>query len=145
VVLEYRLFSPPLCGKYYTSSQHFSTEKWVFFLLWLCYKFKQVFYLNMYGWLKQMFYYYYSFIHICIHCLCHFYILPPPLPFSSPFFPPPSKQNLFCSFLQFRWRVKISNNKKDIAFLLVEIRTAIQRFLALLSCTNVLQPRLIHL
>jgi hypothetical protein len=30
-------------------------------------------------------------------------------------------------------------------FLLVEIRTAKERFLALLSCMNVLQPRLIHL
>jgi hypothetical protein len=38
-----------------------------------------------------------------------------------------SRQNLFCTFLQFRWKVEINNNKKDIAFLLVEIRTAIQR------------------
>jgi hypothetical protein len=37
------------------------------------------------------------------------------------------------------------HNKEDKAFLLVELRTTIQRFLALLSCTHVLQPKLIHL
>jgi hypothetical protein len=37
------------------------------------------------------------------------------------------RQNLFCPFLQFCWREDISNNKKDKAFLLVEIRIAIQR------------------
>jgi hypothetical protein len=38
-----------------------------------------------------------------------------------------SRQNLFYTFLQFCcWRAEISNNKKDIAFLLVEIRTAKQ-------------------
>jgi hypothetical protein len=37
-----------------------------------------------------------------------------------------SSQKMFCPFLQFCWR-DISNNKKDIAFLLVEIRIAIQR------------------
>jgi hypothetical protein len=41
--------------------------------------------------------------------------------------PPTSRQNLFCPFLQFYWRVDMSNNKKDKAFLLVEIRIAIQR------------------
>jgi hypothetical protein len=72
---------------------------------------------------QSSFFYYYSFIHMCIHCLGHFSLLPLPPPSS----PPPSRQNLFCAFLQFRWRVEISNNKKDIAFLLAEIRTAIQR------------------
>jgi hypothetical protein len=59
----------------------------------------------------------YSFIHMCIHCLGHF---------SSPN-PLTSRQNLFCPFLQFCWRVDKSNNKKDKVFLLVEIRIAIQR------------------
>jgi hypothetical protein len=55
-----------------------------------------------------------SFLPLC---------LPPPL------HPPPtaSRQNLFCPFLQFCWRVNISNNKKGIGFLLVEIKIAIQR------------------
>jgi hypothetical protein len=48
-----------------------------------------------------------------------------PLPFSPT--PVISRQNLFCPLLQFCWREDISNNKKDIAFLLVEIRIAIQR------------------
>jgi hypothetical protein len=48
-------------------------------------------------------------------------LLSPPSP------SPPFRQNLFCTFLQFHRKVEISNNKKDIAFLLVEIRTAIQR------------------
>jgi hypothetical protein len=51
---------------------------------------------------------------------------------------------MFCPFLQFCWREDISNNKKDKAFLQVEIRIAMQRFLALLLCTSVLQPELIH-
>jgi hypothetical protein len=53
-----------------------------------------------------------------MHCLGHFSLLPPP----------PSLPGRNCSaFLQFCGRVEISNNKKDIAFLLVEIRAAIQR------------------
>jgi hypothetical protein len=50
----------------------------------------------------------------------HFSLLPPSLP--SPLSPLPSRQNLFCAFPQFHGRVEISNNKKDIAFLLAEIR-----------------------
>jgi hypothetical protein len=61
---------------------------------------------------------------MCIHCLDHFSPCTPPPP-SLPL-PLASSQNLFCAFLQFCWRVEISN-KKDIAFLLVEIRPAIQR------------------
>jgi hypothetical protein len=48
-----------------------------------------------------------------------------PLPISLT--PLASRQNLICPLLQFCWRVNISNNKKNKAFLLVEIRIAIQR------------------
>jgi hypothetical protein len=52
-----------------------------------------------------------------------------PCPWPPPSSPHPltSRQNLFCPLLQFCWREDISNNKKDIAFLLAEIRIAIQR------------------
>jgi hypothetical protein len=55
-------------------------------------------------------------------------------PFSPLLQPPPSPPHFphfqagpCCTFLQFCWLVDISNNKKDNAFLLVEIRIAIQR------------------
>jgi hypothetical protein len=39
-----------------------------------------------------------------------------------------SRQNLFCPLvLQFFWKDSIRDNKKDIAFFLVWIKTAIQR------------------
>jgi hypothetical protein len=54
--------------------------------------------------------------------------LPPvPRPHPLPLSPLTFRQNLLCAFLQFHLRVEIRSNKKDIAFLLVEIRTAIQR------------------
>jgi hypothetical protein len=66
---------------------------------------------------------------------------PPPSPTSLAF-----RQNLFCPFLQFCWREDISNNKKDIEFLLVLDKDSYtERFLALLPCTCVLQLELIHL
>jgi hypothetical protein len=70
--------------------------------------------------LPPLYYYfiYYSFIHTIIHCLDHFSPVPC-LPLAS-------RQNLFYAFLQFCWRVEISTNKKDIAFLLVETRTVLQ-------------------
>jgi hypothetical protein len=45
----------------------------------------------------------------------------------GPFLPLHPPQNRFCILLQFWWREDISNNKKDIAFLLVEIRIAMSR------------------
>jgi hypothetical protein len=76
------------------------------------------------------FFFFYSFIHMSTHCLGHF--CPPiprpirhPLPLLSTLLT--SIQNLFCSLLQFCWREDINNNKKDIAFLLVKIKIAIQR------------------
>jgi hypothetical protein len=60
---------------------------------------------------------------------------------------PASRQNLFCTvLLQFCWREKIRDNKKDIMFLLVWDKDSyIEGFLALLPCTCVLQPTLVHL
>jgi hypothetical protein len=82
----------------------------------------------------------YSLIHMCIHCLGHLSLLPPTLlPFAS-------RQNQFCPLLQFFWREDISNNKKDIAFLLVWDKDSYtERFLSLLPCTCVLQLKLVHL
>jgi hypothetical protein len=67
----------------------------------------------------------YSLINMCIHCLGQ----PYPCPLSPPSPPTPLayRKDFFCPFLQFCWRVDISNNKKDILFLLVEIRIAIQK------------------
>jgi hypothetical protein len=60
--------------------------------------------------------------------------------------PPCSPQFLFCPLLQFCWREDISDNKKDIVFLLAWDKDRYtERFLALLLCTCVLQPALVHL
>jgi hypothetical protein len=60
---------------------------------------------------------------------------------------PASQQKLFCPLvLQFCWRENTRNNKKDMAFLLVWDKDSYtERFLALLPCTCVLQPELVHL
>jgi hypothetical protein len=53
---------------------------------------------------------------------------------------------LFFLLLQFCWRQNIRDNKEDIAFFLVWDKDSYtERFLALLSCTCVLQPEFIHL
>jgi hypothetical protein len=72
---------------------------------------------------------FYSFIHMCIQCSGHLSPLPPTPP-SSPQPPLASRQNLFCTFLQFYWSIFASYT---------------ERFLALFPCTSVLQPKLIHL
>jgi hypothetical protein len=86
------------------------------------------------------------FIHLFI-CVCIVWAISPPCLPPLPQTPTPltSRQNLFCPFLQFCWRENIRDNKKDIAFLLVDITIATQRFLALLPCTCVLQPKLVPL
>jgi hypothetical protein len=71
-------------------------------------------------------YFLYSFIHLCIHCWGHFSPLHRLLPPSSSI-PIASRQNLFCPFFQYCQRKDISNNKKYIVLLLVEIKIAIQR------------------
>jgi hypothetical protein len=65
------------------------------------------------------------FIYSYVHILFGPFLPPSPHPhlFPHPF---ASMQNLFCPSLQFCWREDITNNKKDKAFLLVEIRIAIQ-------------------
>jgi hypothetical protein len=65
------------------------------------------------------------FIYSHVHILFGPFLPPSPHPhlFPHPF---ASMQNLFCPSLQFCWREDITNNKKDKAFLLVEIRIAIQ-------------------
>jgi hypothetical protein len=87
-----------------------------------------------------IFIYFLNFILSFLHLLTCVYII-----WAS--FPYPSKQNLFCPLvLQFCWRENISDNKKDIAFLLVWDKDSYtERFLELLPCTCVLQPTLVHL
>jgi hypothetical protein len=72
----------------------------------------------------------------------------PSCPHSLPLLhiPLTSRQNLFCPLLQFYWRENIRDNEKDIAFSLTWDKDSyIERFLALLPCTCVLQPKLFHL
>jgi hypothetical protein len=94
--------------------------------------------------------FFFLFIYSYVHMLFGHFSPLPPTPFSTPSLSPPpllaSRQNLFCPLLQLCWRQDISNNKKDIAFLPVWHQDSYtERFLALLLCTCVLQPRLIHL
>jgi hypothetical protein len=67
-----------------------------------------------------------SFIHLCIHCLGNFSPLPPS-PTLFPPSPPHFQAEPVLPYLYFCQREDISNNKKDKAFLLVDIRAAIQR------------------
>jgi hypothetical protein len=81
---------------------------------------------------------------MCKHCLgC---LSPLPLPPPSPSHPLISRQNLFWPLFQICWRENISSNKKDMAFLLVWDKDSYkERFLPLLPCTCVLEPKLVHL
>jgi hypothetical protein len=80
--------------------------------------------------------YIFSFFGLFIHLFLCAYIIwaisplcPHPLPLPST--PLASRQNLFLPLLQFHWREDISNNKKDIAFLLVwDKGSYTERFLA---------------
>jgi hypothetical protein len=77
--------------------------------------------------------------------------------FFGPSFPPNPTRSLSPPLPHFKaehilpfppscWRQGISNNKKDIAFLLLwDEDNYTERFLAFLPCTCVLQPKLIHL
>jgi hypothetical protein len=80
----------------------------------------------------------YSFIHMCIHCLGHFSTLPlSPTQFQAgPVLP--------LSLILLKNRHK--HNKEDKAFFASWVKDKYTEiFLALLSCTHVLQPMLIHL
>jgi hypothetical protein len=93
----------------------------------------------------SFFFYVFFSLFICTYIVWVIYTPCPSPPPSSPT-PLTSRQNLFCPFLQFCWRVDISKNKKDILFLLVWDKDSYtERFLAFLLCTSVLQPEFIHL
>jgi hypothetical protein len=77
------------------------------------------------GFLIIIFIFFFSlFIYLYVFTLLGPFL--PPTPHTHPL-PPHPTWLPGCPFLQFCWREDISNNKKDIAFLLVEIRIAIQR------------------
>jgi hypothetical protein len=66
----------------------------------------------------------------------------------EPSLPPPLYLpcNQFSPLLQFCWRENVRDNKKDIRFLLAwDKDSCTERFLELLPCTCVLQPKLVHL
>jgi hypothetical protein len=76
----------------------------------------------------------------CFYIYFHVYTLfgtsSPSLPLSGP--------NMFYP-LWFCWRENIGDNKKDITFLPVWDKDSYKRVVALLPCTCVLQPTLVHL
>jgi hypothetical protein len=89
-------------------------------------------------WLRSLFFlllFYHFYIYIHVYTL----FVPPPLQY------PASRQTLFCPLLRFSWRENIRDNKKDILFLLVcDKDSYTERCLALLPCTCMLQPTLVH-
>jgi hypothetical protein len=75
--------------------------------------------------IRSKFFFFNSFIHMCIYCLGHFSTLPPSL------FPPSPAQFqagpvLHLSLVLLKKRHK--HNKEDKAFLLLELRIAIQKY-----------------
>jgi hypothetical protein len=69
--------------------------------------------------LQYILFFVYLFIYSYVHTLFGPSLPPAPGPFSLPPTCLTSRQNLSCPLLQFCWREDISDNKKDIAFLLV--------------------------
>jgi hypothetical protein len=72
------------------------------------------------------YFFYYSFIHMCVHCLGQFSCLSPhtnPLPHNHPRFQ--AEPVLPLSLILLKRRHK--HNKKDKVFLLVDLRLAIQK------------------
>jgi hypothetical protein len=85
------------------------------------------------------------FIYSYVHTLFGTFL--PPCPQCPPTPPTPSLPGRGCSALFSNFdEEKTSNNKEDIEVLLVWDKDSYsERFLALLPCTCVLQPKLIHL
>jgi hypothetical protein len=102
----YTVFSVFWDKLYFFHSRMFLIYDYVFLKVYI-FVFKSL--LVFYDWGYELFIY--VFIYSYVHTLF------------GPFIPFPhhltSRQNLFCPLLQFCWREDISNNKKDIAFLLV--------------------------
>jgi hypothetical protein len=69
---------------------------------------------------------FYSFTHMCIHCLGHFSTLPPPPP--SPSFPPQFQAGPVLPLLLILLKKRQKHNKEDKVFFLVELRIAIQKY-----------------
>jgi hypothetical protein len=86
--------------------------------------------------LSHKFFFFFGLVVFFIHLFICAYIVGAFLPPPSPITPLASRQNLLCPLLQFCWREDISDNKKDIAFLLVWDKDSYtERFPALLPCT----------
>jgi hypothetical protein len=81
-----------------------------------------------------------KFYHFCTHSHVYTLFEPPPTPL------PDSGQTLFRPLiLQTCWRQNIRDYKKDIAFFKVWNKgSCTERFIALLPCTCVFQPTLVH-
>jgi hypothetical protein len=71
-------------------------------------------------------FFYYSFIHMCIHCLGHFYPLPTS-PTLSPLTLPHFQAEPVLPLSLILLKKKHKHNKEDKVFLLVELRIAIQK------------------
>jgi hypothetical protein len=84
-------------------------------------------YLPLHDWSLPWTFIFYFFIYSYVHTLFGPFLPPSPCPLPLRSTLLTSRQNLFCPLLQFCWRENISNNKKGKAFLLVEIRIAVQR------------------
>jgi hypothetical protein len=90
-----------------------------------------------------LFIYLFLFIYSHVHTLFGSFLSPAPNPLPLRPTPLASRQNLFCHLLQFCWREDMSNNKT--IFVSWDKDGYTKRFLALLPCTCVLQPKLVHL
>jgi hypothetical protein len=78
-----------------------------------------------------------------LHLLTCVYIVWATSPAPSP--PTASGKNLFCPLVLWFFEEKTCDNKKDLAFLLLWGKDSYtERLLALLPCTCVLQPTLVH-
>jgi hypothetical protein len=72
------------------------------------------------------FFFVYSFTHMCIHCLGHFFPLPPSLTLSL--FPPHFQADPVLPLSLILLKTRHKHNKEDKAFLLVELRIALQKY-----------------